>query len=90
MKVSATPINNNVLIRLSKKNDKSDSGIILSNNDKSIINNIGVIIECDPKLNVKKGNTVIFNANKSTYIELNEDEHYALIKNKHILSYIKE
>lgn len=95
------PLNDNVLIKVFKKEEKAEktkSGIIIPTSEKEQLTNKGEVIEVgegrllqDGKhapLKVKKGNHVIFNSFAGTTILLNEEE-YLILKSNDILAIIK-
>ena len=86
------PIKNRILLKVKKIEDKTKSGIIISNSTKeksktAEIIDIGEGIEKEYEI-LKKGQTVLYNKYSATEI-LYEDEEYLIIDSSEILAIIE-
>lgn len=89
-KETIMPLGENVLVKIVKEDLKTESGIVLPENVAQEKPQEGKVIAIgdDKKINVKKGQKVIFAKYSGTEIKINETEHL-ILKSEDILAVIE-
>ena len=83
------PLNDKILVKMKEYQDKTKSGIILSNKPKESLQ-IAKVIEVGNKTNcsIKKGDTIIVNKYAGEEVQY-EGEEYSVLKIEDILAVVE-
>lgn len=89
-KETIKPLGVNVLVKISKPDQKTASGIVLPENASSDRPQEGKVVAIgeSEKIKVKKGQTVIFSKYSGSEIKINSEEHL-IVKAEDILAIVE-